>query len=117
MQKLYADLLVQELAPATVRQLHAVLRRAFGHATKWGTVARNVVALASPPRVRRHEMPPLSATQARATIDRGKRSNAYAWGLLGRITTYRGLTLDTYSHVIPDMQQQTVVAMDALLKE
>ena len=26
-----------------------------------------------------------------------------------------GLTLDIYSHVIPDMQQQAVVAMDALL--
>jgi integrase len=66
MQKLYTDLLAQELAP------DAVLRRAFGHATKWGTVARNVVALASPPHVRRHEMQPLSATQARALLDAAK---------------------------------------------
>jgi site-specific recombinase XerD len=27
-----------------------------------------------------------------------------------------GLTSDAYSHVIPDMQQQAVVAMDALLR-
>ena len=48
-QRLYADCLAQGLAPATVRQLHAVLRRALGQATKWGTVARNVAALVSPP--------------------------------------------------------------------
>jgi integrase len=65
-QKLYDDCLAQGLAPATIRQLHAVLRRAFGQATKWGTVARNVVALATPPRVARHEIQPLSATQVRA---------------------------------------------------
>jgi len=68
-QRLYADCLTQGLAPATVRQLHAVLRRALGQATKWGTVARNVVALVSPPRVKRHEIQPLSATQARTFLD------------------------------------------------
>ena len=68
-QKLYTDCLTQGLAPATVRQLHAVLRRALGQATKWGTVARNVAALVSPPRVKRHEITPLTAAQARALLD------------------------------------------------
>jgi hypothetical protein len=32
--------------------------------------------------------------------------------MLGRSSI--GLTLDTYSHVLPDMQQQAAAAMDAL---
>jgi len=68
-QRLYADCLAQGLAPATVRQLHAVLHRALGQAVKWGTVARNVAALVSPPRVKRHEIMPLSAVQARTLLE------------------------------------------------
>jgi len=34
--------------------------------------------------------------------------------MLGHSTI--GMTLDIYSHVIPDMQQQAVVAMDAILR-
>lgn len=68
-QRLYADCLTQGLAPATVRQLHAVLHRALGEAVQWGTVARNVVALVSPPRVKRHEITPLSAEQVRTLLE------------------------------------------------
>jgi integrase len=77
-QKLYADLLAQGQAPASVRQLHAVLRRAFSQAVKWDTVARNVVALATPPRVARHEIQPLTAAQARTLLEaaRGGRLEA-----------------------------------------
>src|SRR5262249_34010268 len=77
-QKLYADLLAQGQAPASVRQLHAVLRRAFSQAVKWGTVARNVIALVTPPRVARHEIQPLTAAQARALLEaaRGERLEA-----------------------------------------
>src|SRR5262245_22226550 len=77
-QKLYADLLAQGQAPASVRQLHAVLRRAFSQAVKWGTVVRNVIALAIPPRVARHEIQPLTAAQARALLEaaRGERLEA-----------------------------------------
>jgi integrase len=68
-QRLYADLLGQGQAPSSVRQLHAVLRRAMGQATKWGAVPRNVVALVTPPRVPRHEVAPLTADQARALLE------------------------------------------------
>jgi hypothetical protein len=34
--------------------------------------------------------------------------------MLGHSTI--GMTLDIYSHVIPDMQQQAAVAMDAILR-
>jgi integrase len=65
---LYADCLTRGAAPATVRQLHAVLRRALGQATQWGTVPRNVAALVSPPRLTRHEITPLTPEQARMLL-------------------------------------------------
>ena len=37
------------LAPATVRQIHAILRRALGQAGRWGWIPANPAALASPP--------------------------------------------------------------------
>jgi integrase len=40
----------QPLAAATVRQIHAILRRALGQATRWGWIPANPAALASPPR-------------------------------------------------------------------
>jgi integrase len=89
-QRLYTDCLAQGLAPATVRQLHAMLRRALGQATKWGTVARNVAALASPPRVKRHEIQPLSATQARTFLDAAQGDRFEALYVLA-LTTGMGL--------------------------
>ena len=88
-QRLYADCLALGLAPATVRQLHAVLRRALGQATKWGTVARNVVALVSPPRVKRHEIQPLSATQARTFLDAAQGDRFEALYILALTTGMR----------------------------
>jgi integrase len=38
------------LAAATVRQVHAILRRALDQAARWGWIAANPAALASPPR-------------------------------------------------------------------
>jgi integrase len=40
----------QPLAAATVRQVHAILRRALGQAARWGWLPANPAALASPPR-------------------------------------------------------------------
>jgi integrase len=40
------------LSPATVRQTHAVIRRALNQAMRWGWVASNPASLARPPRVR-----------------------------------------------------------------
>lgn len=42
-----------ELRPATIRQAHAVLRRALRQAVVWGWIERNVAADASPPRITR----------------------------------------------------------------
>lgn len=54
------------LSPATVRQAHAVLRRALVQAERWGWISRNPAALASPPKLQRHEIRPPSA----ADVDR-----------------------------------------------
>jgi integrase len=39
------------MAPATVRQVHAILRRALDQAARWGWIPANPAALASPPRL------------------------------------------------------------------
>lgn len=59
-------------APATVRQLRAVLRRALGQAEKRRYVQRNVAALASPPRVERRQMTALTEDQANAFLECAK---------------------------------------------
>lgn len=46
------------LSPATIRRLHGVLRRALGQAARWGWIAHNYAADASPPRVHAPEVRP-----------------------------------------------------------
>ena len=57
------------LAPATVRQIHAMLRRALGQAVKWGWVRHNPAVDASPPRLRRHELAPPDATELQKLME------------------------------------------------
>ncbi len=49
----YRGLEEKGLAPATVRQTHAIIRRCLAQGVKWGLLARNPAADASPPKVRR----------------------------------------------------------------
>jgi integrase len=46
------------MAPATVRQIHAILRRALDQAARWGWLSANPAALASPPRLSAAEIQP-----------------------------------------------------------
>jgi integrase len=48
------------LAPATVRKVHVVVRRALQQAVRWGWLSTNPAVHASPPRVPRHEITPPS---------------------------------------------------------
>ncbi len=66
------------LSPYTVRNHHAVLRRALGQAERWGLLPRNVARLVSPPRAPREEVRPFTPEQARAFLDavRGDRFEA-----------------------------------------
>jgi integrase len=47
-----------DLAPATVRQVHAILHRALKQAVRWGWVATNPASNATPPPVRRAPISP-----------------------------------------------------------
>ena len=54
------------LGPATIRRLHGILRRALGQAVRWGWIAHNYAADASPPRIHAPEVrPPTPAEVAR----------------------------------------------------
>ncbi len=44
------------LAPASVRQVHAILRRALTQGVRWGWITSNPAAFASPPKVRRQQL-------------------------------------------------------------
>jgi integrase len=57
------------LSARRVQMLHAVLRRALVTAERWGMVSRNVARLASPPRVPKHEIRPLTPEQAQRLIE------------------------------------------------
>jgi len=46
------------MAPATVRQVHAILRRALDQAARWGWIPANPAVLASPPRLGSAEIRP-----------------------------------------------------------
>lgn len=52
----YRTLRDRGLAPATIRQAHAVLRRALHQAQRWGWIHANPAALAAPPSIRREPM-------------------------------------------------------------
>ena len=54
------------LAPNTVRNIRAVLRRALNQALKWELVSRNVATLVETPRITQEEMSALDEQQARA---------------------------------------------------
>jgi integrase len=63
-ESLYAALLEYGLAPATVRQLHAILHHVLKDALRKGIVQRNVCDLVTTPRVPRHEIRPLTPEEA-----------------------------------------------------
>lgn len=56
------------LSPKSVRSVRAVLRAALNQAIRWGMVASNAAALASPPKVRRPQVHPFSPDEARSFL-------------------------------------------------
>jgi integrase len=62
LNKLYADL-HQKIAPRTVKHVHRLLHRVFGHAAKWGNIKCNVVALVDAPKVAATEAPALQLAE------------------------------------------------------
>lgn len=67
-QALYTRKLDEGLAPATVRQLHAILHRALRTALRLGLTQRNVADMVDPPRIGHKEMAILSPEQVHALL-------------------------------------------------
>jgi integrase len=57
------------LAARTVGHVHRVVRRALGHAVKWGAIGNNPVSAAEPPRVQRAEIEILAPDQIKIVLD------------------------------------------------
>ena len=56
------------VAPRSLTQWRAVLRRALNVAMRWGWVSRNASSLAEPPRMQEDEVRPLTIADARALL-------------------------------------------------
>ena len=64
LDRLYLGLVTDKgLSPASVRQVHAIIRRALRQAVRWGWIATNPAADASPPRVRKPDLSPPDVEQ------------------------------------------------------
>lgn len=64
----HATLAEQGLAAATIRQAHAVLRRALEDAVRWGVLARNPARLVASPRADRPPERPLTLEEAQRLV-------------------------------------------------
>jgi len=65
----------QGLSPASVRQIHAILRRALQQGARWGWIGTNPAALATPPRTRRTQLEPPSPEDVLQLIATAKRDD------------------------------------------
>ena len=69
LQGLYRAKLGTGLSPRTVQYVHTVLHRALKQALRWNLVPRNVAEAVDPPRMRKGEMHPLTASEARKLLE------------------------------------------------
>ena len=86
---LYTKLRKRGLAPATIRQIHAILRASLNQAERWGLVQRNVAKLASAPAQPQREQHPPSIAEVRALMTAAKDLNPL-FGLFIRVMVATG---------------------------
>jgi integrase len=67
-QRMINTLVTKDLAPNTIRNIRAVLRRALNQALRWRLVTFNAASLAEIPRIEQEEMSALDEQQARALL-------------------------------------------------
>ena len=77
-QGLYREMQDRGLSARTVQYTHAVLHRALKQAVRWSMVPRNVCDAVDVPQVRREEMRPANAEQARRLLRDRQRREAEA---------------------------------------
>lgn len=99
LQKLYNDLTREGKAAATVRQVHAVVRKMLGQSIKWGLLAQNVSLNAELPSLERKKMKILSPEQSAHFLASAQEDEfAVLWEVLlftgARIGEIIGLTWD-----------------------
>lgn len=66
--RLYAEKLNSGLSPASVRHIHATMRRALAVAMRWQLVGRNVAQLVEPPTREHFEVSPLTLEECHALL-------------------------------------------------
>lgn len=71
----YARLRSDGLSPKTIRNVHALLRRAFGQAVRWGWIRENPASLALPPRLKRPQIDPPSPEQVRTLLETARQGD------------------------------------------
>jgi integrase len=86
---LYDRLLEAELAPATVRLVHAILRKAFADAVRRGLLDNNPALAATPPRVEQEETTVLTPKQVQRLLDVARQDEWYALWRLAVMTGMR----------------------------
>lgn len=61
---------VRPLAPATIRRIHGILRRALAQGVKWGWIGTNPAAASTPPRVPKADIKPPSGSELARLLQR-----------------------------------------------
>jgi integrase len=116
-EKLYADLLAQDLSPASVLQAHRVLSRAVRVAMQRDKVARNVCTLVDAPSVTRQEVEPLTGQESRRVLEaaRGHR-NAARWSVALALGLRQGEALGLTWDAV-DLNVGTLAVRQALQRQ
>jgi integrase len=86
---LYREKLDSGLSPRTVQYVHVTLHKALKQAIADGLIPRNATEAVKPPQVRREEMRPLTAEQARILFDAAKGDRLEALYVLAVTTGLR----------------------------
>ena len=90
LDRLYSSLRERGLAPATIRQVHAIIRAALHQAVRWGLIARNVASLASAPPLPQREQHPPTADEVLVLI-RAAEDLDSMFGLYVRLVAATGM--------------------------
>ncbi|HVB28016.1 MAG TPA: tyrosine-type recombinase/integrase [Mycobacteriales bacterium] len=89
LQQLYSERMKAGSSPSTVQHLHATLHRALAMAERWEYVTRNVARHATPPRVPRFKIRPLTVEQVRRLLAAAAYSRFEAAVVLAVVTGMR----------------------------
>ena len=87
----YTELKDEDLAPASIRRLHAIISKACSQGEKWGWLNRNPAKLATPPPVRRKPLRPPEPDEVSALITAAHEQGDAILAALLRLAAVGGL--------------------------